>query len=76
MATKTDKTQLVELVLSGVNTIVERILRSYVSVNVARLKADVFASAYSAHLVRGQLPEEARSSALATAEFMAKTVEG
>ena len=74
--TKADKTtQIVERVLQGLNFLTDVILDRYTSVNVARLKAEVFSTAYAAHVQSGAVPEEARSVARATAEYMYQLVE-
>jgi len=73
--TKADKPQIVQLILQAVNTLADSMLASYTSVSVARLKADVFSAAYAAHIQSGALPEEARSIARATADYMYGLVE-
>lgn len=70
--TKTDMTQLISMALEGLNSLAN----VYVSVSVARLKADVYAAAYAAHISQGKLPEEAMSLALRAAEAMHSTVSG
>lgn len=70
-----DKTQIVQLVLQGVNSLAQLAIATYTSVSVARLKADVFSAAYAAHIRIGVLPEEARSIARSTAEYMYGLVE-
>jgi len=72
---KSDKTEtVVERVIVGLNSLAESFVAVYTSVNVARMKADVFSAAYAAHIRNGQLPEEAASLALKAAHTMYSTV--
>ena len=68
---KADTTQIVD----SLNSLAQQLVNTFISVNVARLKADVFSAAYAAHIRAGALPEEARSLARSTAEYMYSLVE-
>lgn len=76
MGTKAEQTaQLIQLILQGFNSVTQIVINAYTSASVARLKADVFAAAYAAHIRSGALPEEARTLARSASEYMYSLVQ-